>query len=126
MPKSINPIKKANIKKSLLQGKSARKALLEANYSEATAKNATSMTVVKQGVQEILQEISESDITLKMIINNINEDRALAKQKKDISTMHQCDISLSKLMGYWTEKAEIKNTTREEERTEILSRYAHN
>ena len=130
MPKTINPIRKAKIKQSLLEQiklkhPSARKALKAAGASKYVINHSTTDKCVKLCMEEIKQEIDANSITLEMIFNNMLEERELAKAKKDISTMHQVSISLSKLKGYWTDKHEVKDTT-EQDRRDILSRYSHN
>jgi len=125
MPRTTNPLRKAKIKQALLIHPSARKALEAAGATKYVINHSTSDKCVKECIAEIKQEIDANSITLEMIFNNMIEERELAKAKRDISTMHQVSISLSKLKGYWTDKHEVKDTT-DQDRQVILSRYAHN
>lgn len=62
MPKQINPIRKARLKKELLEGKSAKQSMIDAGYSVNTAINATQKTVVKDCQLEIKNELTDEKI----------------------------------------------------------------
>ena len=111
MPKTINPIRKAKVKQALKQGKSARQALKEANYAPETIKRSTANKSVKVSMDELKQEFSESDITIKLVINNLIEDRKWARKKGDFSTVVRVDELLGKYLAMFTDKAEVKDTT---------------
>lgn len=104
MPKTVNPIRKAKVKQSLLNNKSARQALKDNGYSNAVAHKSTTNAVVKVCMKEILSEIKESDITIIRILRNIIEDRELARLKNDIGTMKECDALLGKYLAMFTDK----------------------
>jgi len=65
MPKSINPIKKALVKQSLLRGNSIATALKDAKYSDSMIRghnNSTSNKVVKSCVKEIVMELDKKGL----------------------------------------------------------------
>lgn len=65
MPATINPIRKALVKKSLLEGKSIRQSLKDGGYSERVAHGNCDkdFPVVKSCMGEIIKEISFKDLT---------------------------------------------------------------
>lgn len=96
MPRTVNPIKKAKVKRALLQGKSARQALAEGGYSPATVSHSTENTVVRRSMQEMLQELKLSDITVDYIARGYIDiiERCLTKQ--DYATAKSAYDSLAK------------------------------
>jgi hypothetical protein len=75
MPKSINPIKKAKVKKGLLEGKSLKQAVKDAGYSPKSAINAWRLAVVRCCLEEIKQELQDKftkeDITVDAVLKDI-------------------------------------------------------
>ena len=64
MPATINPIRKAILKRELLNPEnSVKDSLLKAGYSPITAHNSTSVKAVKVCREEIAREISFKDLT---------------------------------------------------------------
>jgi hypothetical protein len=115
MPKQINPIRKAKVKQGLLKGKSARQAVLEADYSINTAINATKTNVVKHCTAEIQEERKATDITIQSLINEVENVMLLATNKKDLSVALNCIITKAKLSDNWVDKSETKDTTDKQE-----------
>ena len=105
MPKITNPIIIAKIRKGILEGKPDNQIIIDAGLSIQTAnhraKYCKTLKIVKNS---IIKELKESDITIQLIINRLNEDRELARKKKDISTMKECDIWLGKYLAMFTDK----------------------
>ena len=110
MPRTVNPIKKIKVKGSLKQGKSAREALREAGYSQGHINRSTANKIVKDSISEISKELKAKDITYDLVIKRLDEDRELARNKRDIATMKACDELLGKYIAMFTDKQEIKQT----------------
>lgn len=106
MSKHIDKIKYIRVKQSLLNGDTPKQALLDANYSIATAHNATKMSVVKHCQEEIAKEL-QGVITVEMVLKRIDEDRTNANSKGDFSTALQADIALGKYLAMFTDKQEV-------------------
>ena len=62
MPRAINPIRKAILKRALARGKSARQALSEANYAPSTIHQSTNNRSVKICIREIQAAFGEEQI----------------------------------------------------------------
>jgi trans-2-enoyl-CoA reductase len=69
--KHINPIKKALVKKALLEGKSMRQAAKAAGYSDSTSEVACNLTSVKQSIEEIKKAFGRIDLTEDMIVSGL-------------------------------------------------------
>lgn len=112
MPATINPIRKARVKRELLNPhNNISEALIKAGYSEKSARGKSgAMKVVKVCQAEITQELLSADITVDLIITRLNQDRELAKAKGDISTMTRADELLGKYLAMFVDKTE--NTTK--------------
>ena len=88
MPRTINPIKKAIVKRSLMQGNGAKQALIEAKFAPATAHNSTTNTVVKECLAEIAAEmLSFKDLTPEHFTkkSNLIFAKALSLKKPDLT-----------------------------------------
>lgn len=123
MSKSINIVRKAKVKASILQGNSYKQALKDAGYSDACAHKSSQMGVVKVCRDEIKKEFQARSITVEEVLRRIDEDRHLAHAKGDISTALQADIALGKHLAMFTDKSEVK-TSITQERQEELRRFA--
>ena len=69
MPRTVNPVKRLLLKKSLREGKGINQSLRDANYSEGTIRghnNSTSNIVVRSCVKEIEQELNDKEIIDKL------------------------------------------------------------
>ena len=116
MPKSINPIRKAKVKQSLLKGNSIANALRFAGYAPGTVRgknNSTTTPVVKVCMDEIQRDLKEKDITIEYVLNNLKEDRELALKKGDFSTVVRVDELLGKYLAMFTERINIKSEFKE-------------
>lgn len=82
MPSSINPIKEAKVRRSLLAGKSARQALRDAGYKEGSVSHSTDMPVIKRSMNKIADDI-KSKITVEYILNKLNKEVLEAKNSAD-------------------------------------------
>jgi len=121
MPKNINPIKKAKVKQALKLNPSARNALREAGASKYVINHSTSDKCVKVCIEELKREFSENDITIRFVINNLMEDRNLALNKGDYSTVVRVDELLGKYLAMFTDKQIDKVTfTSEEQHPEAV------
>lgn len=109
----INPIKKAKVKKALMEGKSARQALREANYSNAAISHSTLNAVVKRSMEEILAEYSAKNVTVDSVLKELEELRILAKDKGDYSTA----VRVAELKGKWLAMFKEHNINEVEEKS---------
>ncbi len=122
MPKGINSIRKLKVKQSILKGNSYNQALRDGGYTEGSAHKSSVMPVVKVCQQEILAEFREK-VTVEYVLNNLYEDRILAKKKGDIATATRVDELLGKYLAMFTDKTENKTTLTDERKIE-LSEFA--
>ena len=120
MARTLDKVKIEKVKQARLRGKKKGQALLDAGYSENTAKHEIGRNKTLKHVDDlILQELKEKDVTVELIINRLNEDRELARAKKDIATMKECDKLLGDYLSMFksngTLKLEITQTEAEKE-----------
>ena len=107
MPKTINPIRKARVKRARLKGKSKRASLLEGGYSEATASHhANSMTVLNCVDAEIIKDI-QNKVTIDSVLSNLSIIEELAKTKNDYATATRCEELKGKWLAMFTDKNKI-------------------
>ena len=109
MPVTIDPLKKAKVKKALKEGKSARQALKDANYKDIYAHRSTLTPVVKICKEELKQEFKASDVTVDSVVKELAKDRELARKKKDYATSTRCTELLGKYIAMFTDKRDITN-----------------
>ncbi len=123
MPRNINPIRKALLKKSLKKGNSQAQALRDAGFANSTAHSrvgdCVSLKIVKN---EIAQELKHSDITPDLIIKHFEEDRTLALAKKDYATATRVDELMGKSIAMLTDRQDVTQTivVKQEEKDELL------
>lgn len=88
-----------------------KQSLKDAGYSLSTANQGSrnSLGIVKQCEEEIVKELTEADITVKLIINRLNYDRELAISKQDYATATRVDELLGKYLAMFTDKSEVEN-----------------
>ena len=99
MPATINPVRKALVKKSLLKGNSIRQALADGGYAPGTQRgnnNGTDNRLVKTCQQEIEQDIKKQ-ITVESVLKGLCHIQDLATKHKDFSTAKGCE----ELKGKW-------------------------
>ena len=114
MPATINPIRKALLKKELMNPKnSVKDSLLKAGYSPITAHNSTNVKAVKVCMQEIATDIKKT-ITVEYILSELNRIAKLAEDDKDYSAVIRAKELLGKWLAMFTDKTEpstIENIT---------------
>lgn len=116
MPKNINPIRKALVKKSLLKGNSIRQALKDAGYAPGQQRghnNTTTNPVVKSCIAEIERDITK-EITVKSVLESLKHIQSLAISKGDFSTAARCEELCGKWLAMFTDKQEISETEKED------------
>ena len=116
MPRTLNPIRKALVKKSLLKGKPIREALKDGGYSEAYQRghnNGTTNPVVKSCQEEIERDIKK-EITVETVLKQLTYIQSLAIQDKDFSTATRCEELKGKWLAMFTDKQEISQTEKED------------
>lgn len=123
MSKGIDNIKRYKVKQSLLNGNTAKQALIEAGYSLNTATHSTSESVIKVSQAEIIQELKQSEVTVEVVLQRLNEDRNLAQAKGDIATMTRVDELLGRYLAMFTDKQQIKGEIITEQEQGILQKY---
>ena len=99
MANTVSKIKVRKVKNGLLQGKTAKQAMLDAGYKETTAgHNISPYNKLLQTVHaEIEREFKLSDVTVEQVIKEIDTIRLLAEKQGDLSTAGR----MSELKGRW-------------------------
>lgn len=116
MPATINPIRKARLKKELLNpdNRSISSALIKAGYAKASAEGKSgAMAVVKVCQAEILRDILK-ETTVKSVLEELDEIKVLSKQEKDYSTAARCIELKGKHLAMFTDKQEISQAEKED------------
>ena len=106
MPSTINPIRKAKVKQSLLAGNSIRQALKDGGYAPGTQRgknNGTTTPVVKVCQAEIQADIKKQ-ITVESVLKGLCHIQDLALREKDFSTATRCEELKGKWLDMFTDK----------------------
>ena len=108
MPCTINPIRKALLKKNLLlhPERSIEKNMISAGYSPNTAQKSGGNKVVKVSQAEILVDIKKQ-ITVESVLKSIQNIKSLAIADKDFSTATRCDELCGRWLAMWRDRLEI-------------------
>jgi len=96
MPRTINPIKKAKVKKALMEDKSIAMALKEAGYSKGSIRghnNATSNVVVRRCMEEIQEDI-KTQCSVEYVLDRLYKLAEKAKNNSD-------KLRALELIGKW-------------------------
>jgi hypothetical protein len=121
MPATLNPVRKALLKKNLLNPKlSVKDALLRAGYSPTTAHNSTKNISVKICQAEIQAELRVRDITTEWLLGRYLSAEALAIQKQDPAAFTLIINSIAKYVVKEPERVEIVITPDEKSEYERL------
>ena len=123
MARTVDPIKQQKVETAMKRGESAKDALLQAGYTIKTAIRSTANKSVKISQDNIMRELKASDVTIDLVIKNLNEDRELARKKHDISTMSRCDELLGKYLAMFTDKQKVDTTLVTKEEESIVHKY---
>ena len=115
MPRTINPIRKALLKKSILRnkGKNIKGAMIEAGYAESTAKRSNANKSVQIITAEIERDITK-EITVKSVLESLKRIQTLALSKGDFSTATRCEELCGKWLAMFTDKQEISQADKED------------
>ena len=84
MPRTINPFRRQIVKENLSQGKSACEALRQANYSEGHIRRSTRNRIVKDSLQELLNEADKRGI-LNQAWKVVDKDLRSSKYQHNIA-----------------------------------------
>ena len=103
MPK-VSPIKEGMLYKEVMKGKSARKAMIDADFSERTAHNATNSKVYKKVVKHCIEDFKLSQITPEYVISHI--DSILQSDCSPSDKLRASEL-LGKFLAIFKDKAEI-------------------
>src|SRR3990167_10385689 len=107
MPVSINPVRKALLKKGLLDPtKTIKQALLDAGYAQSTAENSSAVSSVKVCQREIEKDIKKL-ITVDSVLKSIQHIKSLAIADRDFSTATRCDELCGRWLAMWRDRLEI-------------------
>ncbi|KKU25283.1 MAG: hypothetical protein UX38_C0032G0009 [Microgenomates group bacterium GW2011_GWC1_46_16] len=107
MPCKINPIRKALLKKGLLDPKKTiKQALLDAGYAQSTAENSSTVSSVRICQAEIERDIKKQ-ITVESVLKSIQNIKSLAIADKDFSTAVRCDELCGRWLAMWRDRLEI-------------------
>ena len=105
---TINPIRKALLKKNLLEHpeRSIEKNMIMAGYAPNTAVKSGGNKVVKVSQAEILEDIKKQ-ITVESVLKSLEKIKALAIVDKDYSTATRCDELCGRWLAMWRDRLEI-------------------
>jgi len=108
MPRTVNPIRKAFLKKFLIKSKGTKikEAMINAGYTKSTAERVGANTSVKIVQAEIERDILK-ETTVKRVIEELDEIRDLALKNKDYSTATRCSELKGKWLAMFSEKTEL-------------------
>jgi hypothetical protein len=127
MSNVVKKYKLKAVKSDLLKGKTYKQSLLDNGYTENTANMGAENKVIQEALIKINQEIKESDVTVELVLRRLNEDRELARKKKDTATMTRCDELYGKFLAMFTERTEIKgDMTLSPTQEEKIEEYINN
>jgi len=117
MPKITNPVIKSKIRQGILAGKNDSDVLRAAGFSESMIKHKDRKQIKALEVEKsrIAQEIKEADVTVLLVLNNLFEDRELARKKNDIATMKEVDNLLGKYLAMFTDKLQSDMTIKDQQ-----------
>ena len=108
---NINPIRKAGIKQALLEKKTAKQAVLENGYSEASAHNATKLGVVKRCQEEIKEELKALLVDAEYVLRGLKTEAESAPNSSDrIAALSW----IGKHLAMFTDKLETATVEKEE------------
>ncbi len=125
MPKTINPIRKALLKKALIKnkGKNVESSMIEAGYTPAYASKTGANKVVKVIQQEISEDILKK-INVDYVLSELERIKGLAEADGDFSTATRNMELLGKYLAMFTDKTINKTAiTIEDEEKSILDKY---
>ena len=97
MPIKVNKLRQLAVERSLRAGKSARQALKDAGYSDATVSHSTANKVVKSSIEKISKEFMET-ITPDNVIKSLLHLKKLAIEKNDLATATRCTELIGKYL----------------------------
>ena len=121
MSKQIDKIKYIQVKNSKLRGLSDRQALLEANYSEATASHhASEMTVLKRVKEEIEREFKASSVTIEQVLKDCALGKELSLKKNDMASFGFFVKLEGSYLAMFTDRQESKITISPEKQADLL------
>ena len=117
-------IKYHKIRKARLSGSNKTDALRAGGVKETSIRgNVNRNATLKYADAVIEKELKESDLTVELLINRVNEDRVLAKLKGDISTMRSCDELLFRFKGMLRDNIKIEQVDSASLYDQIRSNY---
>lgn len=106
MPSTINPIRKAILKKNLLAGKSAIESLKASGYTDNYAHRSTTAKCVKVCNAEIQEDIKKK-INVDYVLAELERIKKLAEEDKDFSTATRNVELLGKYLTMFTDRTEL-------------------
>lgn len=113
MPRTINPIRKALLKQSILEnkGRNVQAAMIKAGYTKSTAKRTYANASVKVIQAEILEDI-KGKITEEYILSELERAKKICERKKskDMSSFIRACELLGKWRAMFTDKQEVAVT----------------
>lgn len=74
MPKQVDKLKKERYKQARLNNKSIKQSLIDAGYTERTAHQSSTNSIVKQCENELLNSIKAKDITIEWVVNQLTKE----------------------------------------------------
>ncbi len=117
MPATINPIRKARLKKELLNPKnSIIKAMKNSGYADSTAHRSSVNKSVKICMAEIEEEFKLENVTVDSVLKDLELAKRLciSKKSKDLSSFVRACELVGKYLAMFTDKQEISQAEKED------------
>lgn len=120
MSKRIDKIKKMKVKSSILNGDSVKQSLLNAGYTENTAKHSTGLSVVKCAMKEIEKEFKKECITVSSVLKDIELGKNISLKNDEMANYARfCEME-GKYLAMFTDKVETKQDMNINQQHDVL------
>lgn len=123
--KGINKVKARRLKNNLLAGKSYKQAMIDAGYSEHTARAGTKYTVLQEQLKAIENDFKMEELTAKSVLSRLDFIMQLAISKGDLPTATRCEELKGKFLALFTERTLNKTEISTKDET-LLDHYKSN
>jgi hypothetical protein len=118
--KTVNKIKKNIVKQAIMEGKSYKRAMLEAGYTELTAHNSSNNKCVKICLEEIMNSFKKEEITPELVLSGLLNEYRIAKKSSD---RQNALMLLGKYLAMFTDKQQLHAEILTKEEQSIISNY---
>lgn len=120
MAKGVNIYKKELVKQNIKKGLSYKQSLLQAGYTQCTAKQASRQATLKYSLEEIAKEFDKSKITAEYVLAGLEKELSTALKPAD--RLKALEL-LGKYLAMFTDKQQVKAEILNKEEQDTLNRY---